>query len=410
VDLTEKLDNSGRLTLSRKETYGKPKDALAFTSRRGYEQSLHHFDIRNVLDVKGFLKEIKDNWHTYVSQVHQWIQKNSVKSLIVTGIFTIVLGCFASTSNAENIQEYIYQVKKGENIETISKDHGVTPQEILQSNGISSIDGKKILLPKVEDSTVTATTLNVRSQPDTQSNIIETYKKGDVVKVAFFVDGWAGILIKGRVCFVRADYLSPTTQATTQTTTQTTTMYVTASSLRIRESASTNSAVLGWLNVNDRIEVISIENGWAKINFNSKTAYVSAELLTSTAPAKTETSSSVYVIKQGDNFWSIANSLGVSVQSIQQLNPTVDASKLKIGQKITIPATAQAAANQIKVTAYISGVDPDGTFRFITPDGTTYAAKASGNLINDLFDLEGKQATFVLEGKRGQLLTLVSIH
>lgn len=406
MNLTEKLGNNGHLVLSRKETYGKSKGVLAFTSRRGYCQSLHHFDIRNVLDVKGFLNEIKDNWHTYVSSVHQWIQKNSVKNLIVTGIFTIVLGCFAGTSNAANIQEYIYQVKKGENIETIAKDHGVTPQEILQSNGISSIDGKKILLPKVEDRTVTATTLNVRSQPDTESNIIATYKKGDVVKVAFTVDGWAGILIKGRTCFVSADYLSPATQATTQTTT----MYITASSLRIRESASTNSAVLGWLKVNDRVEVISIENGWATINFNSKTAYVSAEFLTSAAQAKTETSSSVYVIKQGDSFWDIANSLGVSVQSIQQLNPTVDASKLKVGQKITIPATAQAAANQIKVTAYIAGVDPDGTFRFITPDGTTYAAKASGNSINDLFDLEGKQATFVLEGKRGQLLTLVSIQ
>ena len=54
---------------------------------------------------------------------------------------------------------------------------------------------------------VTATKLNVRSRPNTESSIIGKYKKGDVVKVAFVEDGWAGILIKGRVCFVSADYL-----------------------------------------------------------------------------------------------------------------------------------------------------------------------------------------------------------
>ena len=30
-------------------------------------------------------------------------------------------------------------------------EHGVTAQEILDANGLTSIEGKKILLPKVED-------------------------------------------------------------------------------------------------------------------------------------------------------------------------------------------------------------------------------------------------------------------
>ena len=44
--------------------------------------------------------------------------------------------------------------------------------------------------------------------PNTESSIIGKYKKGDVVKVSFVENGWAGILIKGRVCFVSADYLT----------------------------------------------------------------------------------------------------------------------------------------------------------------------------------------------------------
>lgn len=402
--MTIDIYRNGQLALSRKETYGKSKGEPIFTSRmekREYDKSLHHFDIRNVLDVRRLLKEITANWHTYVSQVHQWIQKNPVKKLIVTGIFTVMLGCFAGTSNAAYIQEYTYQVKKGEPIETIASEHGVTAQEILDANGISSIDGKKILLPIVQDRTVTATSLHVRSQPDTQSRIIGKYKIGDVVKVAFVENGWAGILIKGRVCFVSAEYLSATNQATT--------MYITAPSLRIREAASTSSAELGSFTLNERVDVTSIVDGWAQIQFNGKAAFVSDEYLTRTAP-KNKTNSPVYVIKKGDTFTKISKSLGVSVGSIQKLNPSVNSSKLAIGQKINIPVTAPSAANQIMVTAYISGVDPDGTFRFITPDGNTFAAKASGDLINDLFDLQGKQATLALEGKRGQQLDLLSVQ
>lgn len=415
--LTKELIVNGELTLSRKETYGKSKHTKSvpvFTSRmekREYYKSIQ-FDLRNVLDIKGFLKDIRANWNTYVSQVNQWIQKNTIKKLIVTGIFTVVLGLYTSTADAAFIKEYTYQVKSGEKIETIAAIHGVTAQEILDANGLTSITGKKILLPKVEDKTVTATTLNVRSQPTTASSIIGTYKKGDVVKVAFLENGWAGILIKGRVCFVSADYLLQKHAVESQAKT----MVVTASSLRVREAASTNSPVLGSLKLNDHVSVISSSNGWAQIQFNGKKAFVSATYLTNTAPANTKieptkTNSTVYVIKSGDTFTKIGKALGVSVSSIQVLNPTVNPTKLKIGQTINIPATTASTPNQITVAAaQISGVDPKGTFRFITPDGYTHIAKASGNMINELFNHQGKNVTLTLEGNRGQQMTLHSLQ
>ena len=103
-------------------------------------------------------------------------------------------------------------------------------------------------------------------------------------------------------------------------------------------------------------------------------------------------------------------SLGFSVSSIQELNPTVDPTKLKIGQKINIPTTTASTTNQIKVEAQIGGVDPQGTFRFITSDGSTYAAKASGNMLNELFEHQGEKVTLTLEGKRGQQMTLITLH
>lgn len=380
--------------------------------KREYYKSVHHFDIRNVLDVKGFLTEIHANWNTYVAQVSKWIQKNPIKRLIVTGIFTIVLGISSISPNAETvIEEYTYQVKSGEKIETIAAKHGVTPEAILNANGLTSIAGKKILLPKVTDQLVTATVLNIRSQPTTESSIIGKYKKGDVVKVVFKDNGWAGILMKGRVCFVSAEYL--TTKPTVQSPPTTKNMHVTATSLNVRQAGSTSSAIIGSLKLNDRVSVVSTSNGWAKIQFKGKTAFVSATYLTNKEPKVStkdpKIKTNTVVIKSGDTFSKIARTLGVSAAKIQELNPGVEPTKLKIGQTIKIPTTTQAAVNQIRVTAQIGGVDPQGTFRFITTEGTTYTAKASGNMINELFDLQGKKATLSLEGKRGQKLNLVSI-
>lgn len=418
---TQELLENDQIALSRKETHGKRKRTESepvFTSRM---EKLEYYNanynkIRNVLDIKGFLKDIHDHWDTYVSQVHKWIQNNPVKKLVVTGIFTIVLGFLGSNADAAFINEYTYQVKSGEKIEKIAAEHGVTPQEILDANGLTSIEGKKILLPKVEDRTVIATTLNVRSAPNTQSSIIRTYKNGDVVKVSFVENGWAGILIEGRVCFVKVDYLSQK-QAISSTPGQSAgtvespaqTMYVTVSSLRVRAAASTNSAILGSLNVNDRVSVKSIVNGWAQISFNGKAAFVSSEYLTKNE-SLTGTGSTEYVIQSGDTFTKIAKALGVPVSSIQELNPTVNSSKLKIGQKIKIPSTTAFDTNQMKVTAQIGGVDPAGTFRFITSDGKTFSAKASGNMINELFNHQGKKVTLTLKGKRGQQLTLIDLQ
>jgi uncharacterized protein YgiM (DUF1202 family) len=420
--LTQALFLNGELILSRKETHGKtkqPKSEPVFTSRmerHEYYKSISYFDIRHVLDVKGVLKQIRANWNTYVSQVHQWVQKSAVKKLVVTGIFTVVFGLYASTSNAGFIEEYTYQVKSGENIESIAAEHGVTAQEILNANGISSIDGKKILLPKVQDRTVTATVLNVRSEPNTKSSVTGKYKKGDVVKVTFVENGWAGILVKGRLCFVSADYLALKQANEPAPNQPAKTMYVNATSLNVRAVASTSSSIIGSLKINDPVAVTSSINGWAQITYKGKTAFVSEKYLMENQPTNqikdTLKDTNSYAIKKGDTFTKIGKAFGISVSSIQELNPGVVSSKLKIGQIIKLPPTSRSASakNQILVTAQLSGVDPQGTFRFITPNGDTYNAKASSNMMNELFNHQGENVTLTLEGNRGNVMTLVSLQ
>ncbi|MDF3059370.1 MAG: Peptidoglycan-binding LysM [Rariglobus sp.] len=45
-----------------------------------------------------------------------------------------------------------------------------------------------------------------------------------------------------------------------------------------------------------------------------------------------------YIIKSGDTFAKIARAQGATLADIQAVNPGVDASKLKVGQKIKLPA------------------------------------------------------------------------
>ncbi len=45
-----------------------------------------------------------------------------------------------------------------------------------------------------------------------------------------------------------------------------------------------------------------------------------------------------YVIKAGDTFAKIARAQGVSASALSEVNPGVDSSKLKVGQKIKLPA------------------------------------------------------------------------
>ncbi|WHY00403.1 LysM peptidoglycan-binding domain-containing protein [Neobacillus sp. DY30] len=145
------------------------------------------------------------------------------------------------------------------------------------------------------------------------------------------------------------DYL--TAKQTVESRPTTKTMYVTATSLRVRQADSTSSAILGTLKLTDRVAVVSISNGWAKIDFNGKVAYVSATYLTNEEPKKTNNDpmigTNTFVIKSGDTFAKISKKVGMSVTQIIELNPGVEPTKLKIGQTIKIPSTTEATAKQL---------------------------------------------------------------
>ncbi|MEB3025930.1 SH3 domain-containing protein, partial [Parvimonas sp. M13] len=64
---------------------------------------------------------------------------------------------------------------------------------------------------------------------------------------------------------------------------KTTPYYVTASKLNIRKSPGGD--VIGQLNHGDRVQVLGISSGWAKLKSGSNTVYVSAKYLTKSQSA-----------------------------------------------------------------------------------------------------------------------------
>lgn len=70
--------------------------------------------------------------------------------------------------------------------------------------------------------------------------------------------------------------------------------------------------------------------------------------------------STVYTIRAGDTFFSIARRFGISVDALQRANPGVDPEALLIGQQICVPAVPRP------------GVCPPGTFPYSVRLGDTF--------------------------------------
>lgn len=79
-----------------------------------------------------------------------------------------------------------------------------------------------------------------------------------------------------------------------------------------------------------------------------------------------------YVIVKGDMFSTIAKKFHVSVKALQDANPSVEPTKLKIGQSIHIPAASSVAA-----PSATGGV---GTTADTTGSGQSYSVKSGDSL------------------------------
>ena len=135
--------------------------------------------------------------------------------------------------------------------------------------------------------TVTASSLNFRSGPSTSHSIIGSLQKGQQVEYISESGSWAKVIYNGVTGYVHGDYLTKST-STGISTSQGTTQYVNSTSgLNVRSGAGTTYSKLGTLEYKEKVTVLSTSNGWAKINYNGQTGYVSSSYLQTTVPGGT---------------------------------------------------------------------------------------------------------------------------
>ncbi|SCH07312.1 SH3 domain-containing protein [Romboutsia sp. 1001713B170207_170306_H8] len=177
----------------------------------------------------------------------------------------------------------ITKINKGTKVEVIS-----------ESNGWSKIkyDGRigyvySTYLSDIEPSytntttkTVNTDSLNVRSGPSTSYSIVGKINKGTKVEVISESNGWSKIVYNGKECYVSSRYLDEESYNSGNTDNEIiTTKIVNTDSLNVRSGPSTSYSKLGTLSKGSKVEVISESNGWSKIVYNGKEAYVSSTYL-----------------------------------------------------------------------------------------------------------------------------------
>ena len=140
-----------------------------------------------------------------------------------------------------------------------------------------------------------SSSLNVRAEAGTQYEVITHLKNGQEVEICGEVDSWYKINIDGKIGYVSKEYIERSNlninNAGENSASGTGHVVNVSSSLNIRQSASTSSAIVGTLKNGQSFNIIGKSGGWYHIQVNGVTGYVSGEYVQEGAGSSTNTES-----------------------------------------------------------------------------------------------------------------------
>ena len=113
----------------------------------------------------------------------------------------------------------------------------------------------------------------------------------------------------------------------------------------------------------------------------------------------TETAGTEYVVVKGDSLWKIAKKNGVTVKAIEAANPGVNPSKLKVGQKLSIPGATGAAP---ATTGSTGSAAAGGAEIYVVKSGDTLTriAKRYGVTVRAIESENGLSTTHIKVGQK----------
>ena len=156
------------------------------------------------------------------------------------------------------------------------------------SSDFVTINSSTPELPSTSTGIVEADVLNIRSGAGTSYSVTGTVNKGATVTILSSSNGWYKISYNGTTGYVSSEYIrtssgsdsssnSGSNSNNSNNNSSNTSGIVTADILNIRSGASTSHSVIGTVTNNSKVEILSSENGWYKINYNNIVGYVSSD-------------------------------------------------------------------------------------------------------------------------------------
>ncbi|RAN84494.1 SH3 domain-containing protein [Bacillus sp. SRB_331] len=136
---------------------------------------------------------------------------------------------------------------------------------------------------------VNATSLRVRTGPATYHSVIGGVLNGTKLNVIGSEGSWFKVNYQGKTGYVSSEFVKfvkggTTTPEQPEQPNQGAIgdYYINASALNVRSGEGTNYRIIGALPQGQKVQVISENSGWSKINYNGQTGYIGTRFLSKT--------------------------------------------------------------------------------------------------------------------------------
>lgn len=123
--------------------------------------------------------------------------------------------------------------------------------------------------------TVTASALNMRSEPSTSSSVVTCLPRGTVVVLTGTSGNWYQVAYKGSTGYMIKDYLDVSSSADAALGEGT----VTGNYVNIRSGPSTSNSVIGSRSKGDTLSVTGVSSNWYKVSLSGSTGYIRSDYL-----------------------------------------------------------------------------------------------------------------------------------
>ncbi|HHI3614328.1 TPA: SH3 domain-containing protein [Bacillus anthracis] len=177
----------------------------------------------------------------------------------------------------------------------VSKDYvtkGGSSDNVTQGNNQNNNQNNNVTVQTGGTYVVNATSLRVRTGPATYHSVIGGVLNGTTLNVIGSEGSWFKVNYQGKTGYVSSEFMKfvkggTTTPEQPKQPEQPNQgaigdYYINASALNVRSGEGTNYRIIGALPQGQKVQVISENSGWSKINYNGQTGYIRTRYLSKT--------------------------------------------------------------------------------------------------------------------------------